>query len=52
VYTSLYQAHLPKLDDTGVIDWDTEEGTVRRGHSIPGLVAIIYAVLEGAQASD
>lgn len=26
VYTALYQFHLPKLDDHGIIDYDQEEG--------------------------
>jgi len=30
VYVSLYQAHLPKLDDFGAIDFDTDRGTVER----------------------
>ena len=28
VYTSLHQTHLPKLDDSGVIDYDRDRGTV------------------------
>lgn len=28
VYVSLYQTHLPKLDQTGIIDYDADEGTV------------------------
>lgn len=30
VYISLYQCHLPKLDDAGVIDFDSDRGTVVR----------------------
>jgi DNA-binding transcriptional ArsR family regulator len=29
VYVSLYQTHLPKLDSTGMIEYDTEDGEVR-----------------------
>ncbi len=28
VYVSLHQTHLPKLDDAGVIDYDTEDKTI------------------------
>ena len=28
VYVSLYQTHLPKLDQTGIIDYDADEGMV------------------------
>ncbi|ELY62730.1 DUF7344 domain-containing protein [Natronococcus jeotgali] len=27
----LYHNHLPRLDDTGFIDWDREQGTVVKG---------------------
>lgn len=33
VYISLYQCHLPKLDDAGVIDFDSNRGTVERNPS-------------------
>ncbi len=29
VYTALHQSHLPKMDNTGVIDFDRDRGTVR-----------------------
>lgn len=29
VYVSLYQTHLPKLEDAGVIEYDADEGEVR-----------------------
>ncbi len=28
IYTALRQSHLPKLDDTGIIDYDRDRGTV------------------------
>ena len=31
VYISLYQSHLPKLDETGVVDYDADRGVVERG---------------------
>jgi DNA-binding transcriptional ArsR family regulator len=30
VYVSLYQAHLPKLDDFGAVDFDSDRGSVER----------------------
>jgi hypothetical protein len=30
VYVSLYQAHLPKLDEFGAVDFDRDRGTVER----------------------
>lgn len=29
MYVSLYQAHLPKMDDLGIVEWDSREGAVR-----------------------
>jgi len=31
VYVSLYQAHLPKLDEFGAVSFDQDRGTVERG---------------------
>lgn len=31
VYISLYQTHLPKLDETGIVEYDRDEGIVRLG---------------------
>jgi DNA-binding transcriptional ArsR family regulator len=28
IYVSLYQTHMPKLDDAGLVEYDDEEGTV------------------------
>jgi hypothetical protein len=28
VYVSIYQTHVPKLDDAGVVEWDEDAGTV------------------------
>jgi hypothetical protein len=30
-YVSLYQTHLPKLDDVGAVQYDQEAGTIERG---------------------
>ena len=37
VYVSLYQTHIPKLDDAGIVDYDKDDGTVTLG---PGATAI------------
>lgn len=29
VYVSLYQTHIPKLDEAGIIDYDTDTGMIR-----------------------
>lgn len=55
VYISLYQCHLPKLDDAGVIDFDSDRGTVvrnpRAGEITPYLDRIVDSVdPDGARA--
>lgn len=30
-FARLYHVHLPKLNDAGYVDWDSEAGTVSRG---------------------
>lgn len=37
VYVSLYQTHIPKLDDAGVVDYDSDEGTISLA---PGATAV------------
>lgn len=34
VYTGLYQCHLPRMDDLGVLDFDADENTVRLGETL------------------
>lgn len=34
VYISLYQSHLPKLDDAGAVTYDQDRGTVEEGPAI------------------
>lgn len=46
VHTSLYHAHLPKLADLDVIEYDDREDTVVR----PKNVSQVKAVLDGASA--
>lgn len=37
VYTGLYQCHLPRMDDLGVLDFDADENTVRLGERLTHL---------------
>jgi len=32
IYVALYQTHLPKLDEAGLVDYDQDRGTVERGN--------------------
>lgn len=59
-YVSLYQTHVPKLDEAGVVDYDSETGMIHatphvaelaryfgeEGRSVPW--GILYAVVAGA----
>ena len=49
VYTSLYQSHLPKLDDMGVVVHDRGSGPVRAGPHLDEVLDCLDAV-EGARA--
>ncbi|MFC3476427.1 DUF7344 domain-containing protein [Halobacterium litoreum] len=37
VYVSLYQTHVPKLDDSGIVDYDQDSGEVRLTSSVAEL---------------
>ena len=39
VYIALHQTHLPKLDDIGLVDYDSSQGDVRRSAACEGLDA-------------
>lgn len=39
VYISLYQTHLPKMDDAGVVEFDRDRGEVRRGPNADAVYA-------------
>lgn len=41
VYVSLYQSHLPKMDDADVIDFDSDRGTVERDDDVDRFVEFI-----------
>jgi len=39
VYISLYQTHLPKMDEAGVVEFDRDRGSVRRGPNADAVYA-------------
>lgn len=48
VYISLYQSHLPKLDEKGVIEYDQSRGTVRKF----ARAETLYNYLEPTRSND
>lgn len=48
VYIALYQSHLPKLDDSGVIEYDQARGVIKP----TGLIALFKPYLEPEFHSD
>ena len=53
VYVGLYQCHLPKMDDAGVIDYDRSRGTVvLRSESSPYFVYLDVDPTESADADS
>ncbi|MFC4356800.1 hypothetical protein ACFO0N_02425 [Halobium salinum] len=42
VYVSLQQTHLPKLDDAGVVDYDTETNEIRPGPRLDDVRAYLH----------
>ncbi|MFD1515751.1 DUF7344 domain-containing protein [Halomarina rubra] len=51
VYVGLYQCHLPKLDEAGVIDYDKNRGTVSRTPLTDSLVPYL-TVENGEEETD
>lgn len=45
-YVSLYQGHLPKMDDYGVIDYDKDRGDVESGPEFDQLESMIEDISE------
>ena len=43
VYVALYQCHLPKMDDAGVVDFDDDRGTIERGEEAVEFEAYLRA---------
>ncbi|WP_135807335.1 DUF7344 domain-containing protein [Halorussus marinus] len=50
VYCALYQSHLPKLDDAGLVDFNSERGTVSYTHDVIADIATLLARIENATA--
>jgi hypothetical protein len=50
VYSSLQQFHLPKLDDEGMVEFDSRAGTVRIGPAVRG-VDIYMEVVETGEVA-
>lgn len=46
VYTALHQSHLPKLDDMGVVQYDTDRGTVSATDRVSDLRVYLEVVPE------
>ena len=52
VYTSLRQTHLPKLDQTDVIAFDKQRGTVEVGEHFESVYGALETSLEGSRTAD
>jgi hypothetical protein len=46
VYVGLYQCHLPKMDDAGVIEYDKDRGTIEFGENAPAFEAYLESALD------
>lgn len=44
VYVSLYQAHLPKLDRLGAVEWQENNGLICSAPSVSGLASVIREI--------
>lgn len=52
VYISLYQCHLPKLDDAGVIEFESDRGTIRRTERTADLLYYLQRVNLSNESDD
>jgi DNA-binding transcriptional ArsR family regulator len=52
VYVGLYQCHLPKLDDKGIVDYDDDRGTVALGPAASQLTTYLEAAQEEPEPED
>lgn len=52
VYVALYQDHLPKLDDAGVVEYDPRASTIARGEDIDALAQLIGTVERASAAAS
>lgn len=44
--TELYHVHLPKLAETGYIDWDKHSPTIRRGSKFDDVAPLLRVMIE------
>ena len=44
-HISLYQCHMPKMDDAGIVEWDKRSGSVERGENYEHAHSILNSVL-------
>ncbi|PSQ43252.1 hypothetical protein BRD17_06615 [Halobacteriales archaeon SW_7_68_16] len=44
VYTTLQQTHLPRLDDEGIVEFDSERGTIERDEAVDKVAAYLHIV--------
>jgi len=44
-YISLYQCHMPKMDDAGIVEWDKRSGEVQPGENYEHVRSILNNVL-------
>ncbi|MFC4436689.1 MULTISPECIES: DUF7344 domain-containing protein [Natrialbaceae] len=47
VQIEMYHNHLPKLDDTGFIEWDRERNRVRKGPAFDTIEKLLERLAEG-----
>lgn len=52
VYVALYQAHLPRMDDFGVIEYDADRGDVRLCDQAEKVLSYLYYEPEGSGEGD
>lgn len=52
VYICLYQCHLPKLDDAGVIEFDSDRGTICKSDATSELIAYLDRLRVSTDEAD
>ncbi|MFO8114752.1 MAG: hypothetical protein R6U01_05235 [Halorubrum sp.] len=52
VYTSLYHTHVPTLVDTGVVDFDEENGTITAAENADEVLAALIGIGAGLDGRD
>lgn len=52
VYVGLYQCHLPKMDDSGVVEYDKHRGTIELQDSVTQLLPYMESTDEDAENDE